>query len=165
MDVKDRSSPVYSTWKKWHPQGPRSVCCSFWHVRSKAKLWISLSRFLNPWRSVFRPSLIASGGYPWMECLGFSNSNAKTWDEGAATWIDEHVPWVIVATRSAARHAFKVRLQRSALANNIKRFFTSASAPMPTASDPGQSITPGSRITSNQSPNSTPKNEIHTNQM
>ena len=29
MDVKDRSSPVDSTWKKWHPEGPRSVCCSF----------------------------------------------------------------------------------------------------------------------------------------
>ena len=47
IDVKDRSSSVDSTWKKWHPEGPRSVCCSFWHVRSKAKLWMSLSRF--PW--------------------------------------------------------------------------------------------------------------------
>ena len=28
MDVKDRSSPVDSTWKKWHPEGPRSVYCS-----------------------------------------------------------------------------------------------------------------------------------------
>ena len=36
---------------------------------------------------------------------------------------------------------------------------------MPTASDPGRSINPGPRTTSNQSPNSTPKNEIHTNQM
>ena len=38
---------------------------------------------------------------------------------------------------------------------------------MPTASDPGRSNTPGRRTTSNQSPNSTPKNEIHvhTNQM
>ena len=27
-DVKDRSSPVDSTWKKRHPEGPRSVCCS-----------------------------------------------------------------------------------------------------------------------------------------
>ena len=164
MDVKDRSSPVDSTWKKWHPEGPRSVCCSFWHVRSKAKLWMSLSRFLKPWRTFFWPSLIASGVYPGMECLGFSNSNAKTWDEEAEMWIDEHVPWGIVATRSAARHASKVGLQRSALANNSE-FFTSASAPMPIASDPGWSITSGPRMTSNQSPNSTPKNEIHTNQM
>ena len=71
------------------------------------------------------------------------------------------VPWVVVATWSAARHASKVDLQRSALANTSE-FFTSASAPMPTASESGRSITPGPRTTSNQSPNSTPKNEIHT---
>ena len=28
MNVKDRSSPVDSTWKKWHPECPRSVCCT-----------------------------------------------------------------------------------------------------------------------------------------
>ena len=79
-------------------------------------------------------------------------------------WIDEHVPWVIVATWSAARHASKVGLQRTALANNSD-ICTSSAAPMPTASDPGRSITHGPRTTSNQSPNSTPKNGIHTNQM
>ena len=47
-------------------------------------------------------------------------------------------------------------LQRTALANNSD-FFTSASAPMPTASGPVRSITPGPRTTSNQSPDSTPK--------
>ena len=151
MDVKDRSSPVDSTRKKWHPEGPRSVCCSFCQVRRKAKLWMSLSRFLKSWRTFFRPSLIASGVYPWMECLGLSSSNAKTWDEGAAMWIDEHGPWVIVATWSTARHASKVALQRSALANNSD-IFTSATAPMPTASDPSRSITPGPRRTLNQSP-------------
>ena len=66
------------------------------------------------------------------------------------------VPRGIVATR----HASKVGLQRSALANNSE-FFTSASAPMPTTSEPDRSIPPGPRTTSNQSPNSTPKNEIH----
>ena len=60
----------------------------------------------------------------------------------------------------------KCDLQRSALANNLD-FFTSASAPIPTASEPGRSITPGPRTTSNQSADSSPKNEIslHTNQM
>ena len=97
---------------------------------------------------VFWPSLKASGVHPWMERLGFSNSNAKTWDEGAAMWIDEHVPWGIVATWRAARHPYKVGLQRSALANNSE-MFTSAFAPMPTASDTGQPITPRPRTTSN----------------
>ena len=66
MDDKDRSSPVDSTWKKWHLEGPMGVCCSFWHVRSKAaKPWMSVSRILKPWRTcLFRPSLIATGVYP-----------------------------------------------------------------------------------------------------
>ena len=33
----------------------------------------------------------ASEVHPWVECPGFSYSNANTWDEGAAMWIDEHV--------------------------------------------------------------------------
>ena len=59
---------------------------------------------------VFWPSLIASVVYPWMECLSFSDSDAKVWDEEAAMWIDEHISWDIVAARSAARHASKVGL-------------------------------------------------------
>ena len=93
-------------------------------LRSEAaKLWMSLSRFLKPWRTLFRTSLRASGVHPWVECPGFSKSNANTWDEGAAMWIDEHVTWVILATWSAAQHASRVGLQRSALANNSELFY------------------------------------------
>ena len=56
-------------------------------------------------------------------------------------WIDEHVTLVIVATRSNARHASRVGLQRLAMENN-SYFFTSTSAPMPTAPGPDRSITP-----------------------
>ena len=64
---------------------------------------------------------------------------------------------VIAATRSAARHASKVDLQCLALANNSD-FFTSALAPMSTASRPGWSIPLGPRTTSIQSLTSTQKN-------
>ena len=165
MDVKDRSSPWILPERNGirRVQGGYALCFDRYEVKRNCECHWVIIRWSHGGR-FFRPSLIASGVYPCIECLGFSNSNAKTWDEGAAMWIDEHVPWVIVATWSAARHASKVGLQRSALAKNSE-FFTSASAPMTTASDPGWSITPDRRTTSNQSPNSTPKIEIHTNQM
>ena len=46
----------------------------------------------------------------------------------------------------------------------ITKNFTSASAPMPSASRPGWSIPPGPRTTFSQSLTSTPKNEIHRSQ-
>ena len=48
--------------------------------------------FYEAMEDIFWPSLTVSGVYPWMECLGFSNSNAKTWDEGAGMWIEETCP-------------------------------------------------------------------------
>ena len=91
------------------------VLASFFKKTMAGKNRNVTESFSKAMEDVFRTLLRAIGVHPWMECPSFSNSDAKTWDEGAAMWIDEHVTLVIVETRSNARHASRVGLQRSAM--------------------------------------------------